>query len=86
SLKRFEMLGKRREAREIVEVCGSPGVYISSPSLLKSLDLSGWNVERRNGVTIYRKGSIEIIVFEKHILLLARGARDIKEILRESRG
>lgn len=86
SLKRFEMLGKRKEGREIAEVCGSPGVYISPPSLLKSLDLSGWSVERRNGVTIYRKGSIEIIVFEKHVLLLARGARDIEEILREARG
>jgi adenylyltransferase/sulfurtransferase len=81
SLKRFEMLSKRQRSEEIAEVCGSPGVYISSPSLLESLDLSDWNVDKKNGVTIYRKGSIEIIAFEKHILLLARETREIEEIL-----
>lgn len=82
SLKRFELMDRKLEEREISEVCGTPGVYVVSPTLLKNLDLSDWDVKKGRDYTIYRKGSIEIIEFERHVLILARNARNADEVLK----
>jgi len=82
SLKNFEMLSRKKGA-EVSEVCGTPGAYIADPSILGSIDISKWSVEKRAHSTIYRRGGIEIIAFDRHLLVLARGVRRADELLKQ---
>jgi len=86
SLRKFEMLSRKKGVSEISEVCGTPGAYIADPSILGSLDLERWKAEKRGHSTVYRKGDLEIIVFEKHLLILSRSVRGVEELNREIRG
>lgn len=75
SLGRYELVGRKPPNKDVLEICGTPGAYIASPTIMSRIDKNNWNIERKGAINIYRKKDIEIIEFSSHLLILTKHHR-----------
>jgi adenylyltransferase/sulfurtransferase len=84
SLGRYELVGRRSSDKEVLEICGTPGAYIASPTIMSRIDKNNWYIERRGPINIYRRKDIEIIEFSSHLLIFTKHHRKrIDDLMRD---